>query len=206
VAVWRFGGGGGFLRVPGVRRAASGAVLVAAAGLVACAVGFGIWATLTKNSAAFGRQTGLAGVYSLVLAAVIAAVAMTGWASRRSHLPLAPAIDTQVPRPVPEAAAGEGAPVAVGEIPQEPLGFQPRADLLAALDAPSTGSRVSVVHAVTGMRGVGKTHLAAAYARARLSEHWRLVAWINAEDVGGVLAGPGRRRRGFGSVRGRRGR
>ena len=84
--------------------------------------------------------------------------------------------------PVPAA-------VVAGEIPQEPLGFQPRADLLAALDAPGPESRVQVVHALTGMRGVGKTHLAAAYARAKLAQGWRLVAWVNAEDQAGVLAG-----------------
>jgi hypothetical protein len=102
----------------------------------------------------------------------------------------------QVPKVVDEtenesspASVGEDHPVVVGEILQEPVGFQPRADLLAALDAPAPGSRVVVVHAVTGMRGVGKTHLAAEFARAKLEARWRLVAWINAEDLGGVLAG-----------------
>ncbi len=81
-------------------------------------------------------------------------------------------------------------PVVVGDIPREPAGWQPRADLLAELDAPSPGrGRVSVVHAVTGMRGVGKTQLAAAYARARIDEGWRLVAWVNAEDSAAVLSG-----------------
>ena len=83
-----------------------------------------------------------------------------------------------------------GPPVVAGDVPQEPAGFQPRADLLAELDAPPPGrGRVRVVHAVTGMRGVGKTQLAAAYARARIYEQWRLVAWVNAETTAALLGG-----------------
>jgi Domain of unknown function (DUF4062) len=37
------------------------------------------------------------------------------------------------------AGRGPGLPVVVGDVPQEPAGFQPRADLLAALDAPGPG-------------------------------------------------------------------
>ena len=87
---------------------------------------------------------------------------------------------------VPAVAVDGDVPVVVGEIPKEPAGFQPRAGLLAGLDKPG---RVVVVRAVTGMRGVGKTQLAAEYARARLAQRWRLVAWINAEDADELLAG-----------------
>jgi tetratricopeptide (TPR) repeat protein len=76
--------------------------------------------------------------------------------------------------------------VMVGGIPRQPPGFRPPAELLAELGR--TGTGVSVIHAVTQARGVGKTQLAAAYAQEKLAEGWRLVAWVNAGDTGSLLA------------------
>jgi tetratricopeptide (TPR) repeat protein len=76
--------------------------------------------------------------------------------------------------------------VVVGDIPAQRPGFQPRPALLAKLNQASQEPPVVVL---TGARGVGKTQLAAAYARARLAGGWRLVAWINAQDRESLLAG-----------------
>ena len=89
----------------------------------------------------------------------------------------------QEPLP-PEAASHQ---VVVGDIPLEPPGFQPRADLLAKLDR--TEARVLVIYPATGLLGPGTTQLAAAYARAKLADDWRLVAWVNAAETGSLQAG-----------------
>jgi tetratricopeptide (TPR) repeat protein len=87
-------------------------------------------------------------------------------------------------RPAWAPASGQ---IAVGPIPRQPPGFLPRPVLFARLNQACQGS--SAVQVVTGTPGVGKSQLAAAYARAKLAAGWRLVAWVNAHDNQSLLAG-----------------
>ena len=73
----------------------------------------------------------------------------------------------------------------VGDIPAPPPGLQPRPALLAQLNRASQKPPV----VLTGIWGTGKTQLAATYARARLADSWRLIAWINARNSETLLAG-----------------
>jgi len=75
----------------------------------------------------------------------------------------------------------------VGDIPAQRFGFQPRPGLLARLNR--AGQEAPVVQVLTGRSGVGRTQVAATYARAKLAAAWRLVAWVNAENRGSLLAG-----------------
>src|SRR5438552_10068525 len=88
------------------------------------------------------------------------------------------------PREDPAEAHEPSGGQQAGAIPREPPDFLPRPDLLAELDR--SDARVLVLHSVSG---AGATQLAAAYARARLAEGWRLVAWVSAGDTGTLLGG-----------------
>jgi hypothetical protein len=185
------------------RRLGSAVAVVLAPVLAAAAVAAGAWAALTKAPGLPGRPGVLAGVNSGALFVVIAAMGLIarpgrprrrpgparrpphplrwrpGPAHRRARAVL-PAADTPDPR------LGNGQNV-VGDIPREPPGFLPRAELMAELDGAS--GPVAVIYAAAGMRGVGRTQLAAAYVRARLADGWRLVAWVDAADPGALEAG-----------------
>jgi hypothetical protein len=75
------------------------------------------------------------------------------------------------------------APIRFGRIPSEPPRWQPRAELLDRLRNPSTKRGTPTRQALVGMRGVGKTQLAAAYARERMEQGWG-VMWLSLETSG----------------------
>ena len=87
----------------------------------------------------------------------------------------------------PIGRAGPPRSVVVGAIPGEPPGLQPRADLLAGLDEAAASGRAPLC--LSGVSGTGTTQLAAAYARARLAQGWRLVAWVSAANTRVLASG-----------------
>ena len=97
-----------------------------------------------------------------------------------------PAVGTREPNAVtPRVQSTTDDPVVVGDIPASRLGLQPRPALLARLNRASQGTPV----VLTGARGAGKTQLAATYARAKLADNWRLIAWVNARNSETLRAG-----------------
>ncbi|MFE7744756.1 tetratricopeptide repeat protein [Nocardia sp. NPDC057455] len=81
---------------------------------------------------------------------------------------------------------GGPAAVVVGLVPQKPAHFVYRQQF-RDLDQGLAHGRVAVV--VTGMRGAGKTQLAAAYARQVLDHERGLVGWVNAETTDTLYTG-----------------
>ena len=89
---------------------------------------------------------------------------------------------------LPTLKIAGAAGVVVGQIPVRPLGFVRRTALDRLLDERDQASG-AMVCAVVGMRGVGKTQVAAAYARAWIDAgHPGLVGWVNADTRDGLVA------------------
>nr|WP_255495015.1 FxSxx-COOH system tetratricopeptide repeat protein [Nocardia sp. GTS18] len=78
-------------------------------------------------------------------------------------------------------------PFIVGDIPREPTAFV-RREIVEALEGNFEGATRVLVAALTGMRGIGKTHVAAAHAR-KVQERGGSVLWLNAATARDLLAG-----------------
>ncbi|MEU6997547.1 tetratricopeptide repeat protein [Nonomuraea sp. NPDC046570] len=79
-------------------------------------------------------------------------------------------------------------PLVIGDVPREPKAFQQRGDLREQIEESLREGRRAAVCSLAGARGVGKTHLAASYARASIDEGVP-VAWIDAETSEQLLSG-----------------
>jgi tetratricopeptide (TPR) repeat protein len=76
------------------------------------------------------------------------------------------------------------AEILIGDIPREPLSYTHRQLPLSELEQSLNSSGLCLL---LGGRGVGKTHLAAAYAREYLRAGGRVVIWIVAEEATAVI-------------------
>ena len=94
---------------------------------------------------------------------------------------------TALPRPerrsAPTAAADAARARRVWTIPARVRGFTGRAELLAQLEAALRSGGPTVVQAVTGMGGIGKTTTAIEYAH-RHRDEFDIAWWVPAEDPG----------------------
>jgi len=76
--------------------------------------------------------------------------------------------------------------VVFGDIPQKPQSFEERSELQAKFT--NAHSRQGVIFVLIGARGAGKSQLAGAIARRRLTDGWRIVAWVSAENTDQLIA------------------
>ena len=75
----------------------------------------------------------------------------------------------------------------IGDLPAAPTAWQERAGVLAQLAAADHDTRPAVLWARAGQHGVGKTQVAAAYARMRVRQGWPVVVWAAAETEEGIV-------------------
>ena len=144
---------------------------------------------LAESPVALDRGTALA---LAGFAAALVALPLGSWATR--PLPggptgTAPADAATAAAMAPAGQPSPAAQLVVGAVPRGAAALVTRGDLLDELGRSHTSGRIAVVSVLTGTRGVGKTQLAAAYARRRVEDGWPVVAWIPAEAEDQISSG-----------------
>jgi tetratricopeptide (TPR) repeat protein len=133
---------------------------------------------LAESPVALDRGTALA---LAGFAAALVALPLGSWATRPVFAPHPP--------PAASTTPVEPAHIVVGALPRGAAALVARAELLDDLTRAHASGRIADVCVLTGTRGVGKTQLAAAYARSRVEQGWPVVAWIPAESEDQIVAG-----------------
>ncbi|WP_327584627.1 tetratricopeptide repeat protein [Nonomuraea sp. NBC_00507] len=91
-----------------------------------------------------------------------------------------PASGASASRVIGEMPHARPVPAVIGDVPREPKAFQPRPPLRERVESLMAAEGGTAVCALAGARGVGKTQLAAHYARRCLDQGVQ-VAWLHAE-------------------------
>jgi tetratricopeptide (TPR) repeat protein len=152
---------------------------------VGTALAFAISWIVTERILHIGLSEALSG-----LAAAIVAAPLSYWAGwQKPDIGMRPSIQLSAPieQAIVETLGRPSGQLIVGDIPGAAVALQSRAELEQLTVLGATGK--PVVSAVTGMRGVGKSQLAAAYARLRVGEGWPVVVWVTAESAEQIAAG-----------------
>ena len=113
---------------------------------------------------------GILGVGVALIGITLAAVQV-----RRTPKPLTPH---------PETGKQRSAPVVIGDVPREPQAHIRRADILSRI---ARTFETTSICALVGPRGVGKTHVAATYAREFRRAGGSVVVWVVAEDRSQII-------------------
>jgi tetratricopeptide (TPR) repeat protein len=96
-------------------------------------------------------------------------------------------VDSASPATAGRSTPGWPGQTVIGDLPAAPVAWQERADVVARLAAADHDPRPAVLWARAGQHGVGKTQVAAAYARMRVRQGWPVVVWAAAEAEDGIV-------------------
>lgn len=150
--------------------------------MAAAAAGFVVSTWLSAKLGGF--DAGAAVAVGTVVATLILAP-LNGWASRDGSRRTRSRPDSSSLTAI-ETPSEQ---LVLGNLPGQPTAWQDRVEVIDRLNVAASARQTASVCALTGPRGVGKTQVAAAYARHCVAQGWPVVVWVVADVSSSVLAG-----------------